>query len=246
MQEWLNIWQAYDAQFNSSLETSKKPFGIDGIFGPKTEATVKKFQNFLGISETGIVDKKIWQHLVAPMCHAFQLEDYDDDLSGCMRLYALQYEMWRPYEVQPNRGPWVRSFMDGHEGEEWAWGEGFVQTVMDSAFSQFGKKYTDYFKKTYAVETMRENARKKNLLVTNDELKRGVYRPNQGDVVVYVFPSDRKAHQAGIITDHRASTLFVIVGNTNFAGSRTGVGVFRLKWNYENMPLEVIKMGNIL
>jgi peptidoglycan hydrolase-like protein with peptidoglycan-binding domain len=38
---------------------------VDGIFGPKTEAGVKKMQGFLGITVDGIVGPVTWQALVA-------------------------------------------------------------------------------------------------------------------------------------------------------------------------------------
>lgn len=38
--------------------------GIDGIFGPKTEQAVKKFQKSMGLADDGIVGPKTWKSLI--------------------------------------------------------------------------------------------------------------------------------------------------------------------------------------
>ena len=113
IQEWLNIWTAYNADFSLSLM-------IDGAYGPKTRDAVEYFQKFIGVDVTGAVDQKSWDALVAPLRKAFMFDIYpyqDTDIAKRVAYYAFQYEMWRPYEIEPNKGPWVRSFMDGHDGE---------------------------------------------------------------------------------------------------------------------------------
>ena len=238
VQEWLSIWEAYDAAFDFSVER-------DGFFGRRTQEGVKAFQAFVDLETTGTVDEPTWRALINPMWQAYHIDhalpQQNYSIAETVYRYAFQYEMWRPFEIEPNTGPWVRSFMGGHEGEPWAWCAGFAQTVLDSAFAQFGQKYTDYFEKTYAVETMRKDARKKGILVTRSELEQGLYQPKSGDVFLFIYPNG-VAHHTGIVTWSYGSTFFTVEGNTNFAGTHNGVGVFRLKRDFIAGPFEIIRM----
>ena len=238
VQEWLNIWTAYNADFSLSL-------AIDGIYGPATQDAVKYFQKFIATDVTGAVEQKSWDALVAPLRKAFAFDTYpyqDTDIAKRVAYYAFQYEMWRPYEIEPNKGPWVRSFMDGHDGEEWSWCCGFAQTVLDSSYSDLGKRFTDYFEETYTVEAMRKDARKKGILKTNADILEKKYTPKAGDVFVIVFSSG-VAHHTGIVTSFYENRILTIEGNTNFAGSNDGIGVFRLERDLSKQNIEIISIS---
>jgi peptidoglycan hydrolase-like protein with peptidoglycan-binding domain len=42
------------------------PVGIDGIFGPNTQAAVKQQQGAFGLAQTGVVDGNAWMRLIDP------------------------------------------------------------------------------------------------------------------------------------------------------------------------------------
>lgn len=46
------------------LRARKHPVAVDGIFGPKTQAAVKAFQQEKGLSADGIVGPKTWPKLI--------------------------------------------------------------------------------------------------------------------------------------------------------------------------------------
>ncbi len=237
LQEWLSIWVAYNARFNQVIN-------IDGKFDDKTEDAVMAFQKFAKIDATGAINKETWDKITTPMRKAFEIKTYPfghDDIAARVSHYAFQYEKWRPYEIDPNFGPWVRSFMDGHDGEKWAWCAGFVQTVLDSVFSDLEIPYTKYFKKTYRVEEMRVDARDKGVLHDNKSILNGTYKPKQGDIFVIIYDGDTIAHHTGIITALKDASFLTIEGNTNFIGSNNGVGVFRLERNFKKINIEVIE-----
>jgi len=50
-----------------SAEPFPQGLAIDGIFGPKTEAAVKGFQEGLGVQQDGFVSDQIWEAMVSGM-----------------------------------------------------------------------------------------------------------------------------------------------------------------------------------
>jgi hypothetical protein len=101
---------------------------IDSSFGAATEAAVKAFQDSEGITVDGIVGSQTWSRLVAPMQAALApIPAQGRGLGAMVVAYATQHLQQAAREVGgDNCGPWVRLYMDGHEGRQWRWCAGFA------------------------------------------------------------------------------------------------------------------------
>ena len=239
VQELINIWRFYEGSMDSGIT-------IDGIFGPVTLKEIKGVQYFLRLNPDGIVGPLTWKAMIKPLVDTFEYLNFPSSfkLRDRMRVIAEQHQIHRPYELPPNRGPWVRSYMDGNDGKPWAWCMGFAQAILDQAFSTFNQKYTDHFVKTYLVEAARQDAKKNQRLISNQEVRQKQYEPKPGDIFLLVYPGDTNAHHAGVVVEYFNQTLTTIEGNTNFAGGREGVGVFKRRRNITEENIDLISLDS--
>jgi len=79
-----------------ALKFSLPVWGIDGLFGPETERAVRKFQNSIGLDETGVVDGETIQKLID------ELEKNnikDEDLE---KLQIQRTETMKPEDIESN------------------------------------------------------------------------------------------------------------------------------------------------
>ncbi len=106
------------------------PNGIDGDFGPGCEAAVRLFQTSRNLPATGIVDQATWDFLVAPMFAAQVLPETTYESFGmAVVAFARASLTAGAREVGGNnRGPFVREFLRGLQGEEMAWCLGAVSS----------------------------------------------------------------------------------------------------------------------
>jgi len=110
---------------------------IDGAFGPATEAAVGQFQSRAGVGVDGIVGDTTFEQLVLPMKRALGPIPPDGANLGAMVVaYAKQHLAQAPREVGgQNRGPWVRLYVNGHDGPEWPRCAGFASFILTQACS---------------------------------------------------------------------------------------------------------------
>lgn len=108
---------------------------IDGDFGPATEAALTRFQREVGLPVTATVDALTFERLTAPMRAALTpIAAEGRSLNQMVVAYARQHLRQHPREIGGrNRGPWVRLYMGGNEGEPWAWSAGFVCLCLEQA-----------------------------------------------------------------------------------------------------------------
>ena len=119
-----------------------------------------------------------------------------------------------------NRGPWVRLYMDGNEGQPWAWCAGFVTYVLKAAAKAHGLKPP--LERTYSCDVLGMEAKKE-----------GSFRKHMlpGDAPVgSIFLVPRKGapndwEHTGFITGGDGTVFRTIEGNTNDEGSREGFEV---------------------
>ena len=237
VQEWLNLWKYFDAEWNISV-------AIDGDFGNHTLAVVKAFQEYQKLEVDGVIGNKTWRVLTKPMREAFTRIDDDLSLKELIIKYAEQHLKSFPREFKQNEGPWVRAYMDGHEGNNFPWCMGFVQTIIDQATFTLGQQFNDYLPLTYSCDVVGEHALKYKTLIRKEDLPGRISDVKPGDIFMNVKTAHDWTH-TGIITGINGDWFETIEGNTNDEGSREGYEVCRRKRNYKTKNIDVVRIENI-
>lgn len=236
VQEWINLWKRYNSNWKIST-------AIDGEFGPGTLAVVREFQEFHGLTTDGVVGNYTWRKLTEPMTKAFTKIKRNHSLNDLIVKYAEQHLASSPREFKQNEGTWVRAYMDGHEGREWAWCLGFVQTVVDQA--AFTKKndlsLTDYMPFSYGCDDIGNYGLKNDKLIRNADLVKDDTRVQPGDVFLIV-KTERDWTHTGIVTAIKGEWIETIEGNTNDEGSREGYEVCARKRNFKSKNIDIYRV----
>ena len=190
--------------------------------------------------------------MIFPMKQAFNTNSYKNKSIRDKVLYFtsrhLQYRAMELY--MKNIGPWVRAYMDNHDGTQYAWCQGFVCTILDQTFSSIGKIFDNFYANTWRCEDFRQHAIQNNLLISEEKLKTGKYIPLPGDISILVQKNQNKALHIEIIysVDDKINGHFrSIGGNTNLVGNRDGIGIFIVDRNFKNNDnlkyrIEIIRM----
>jgi len=214
VQEWLNL-HGYG-------------LSIDSDFGGITEDGVKRFQKAKRIKQTGRVDKKTFSALVAPMSAVVEKPVRKPKNFGvAMLTYAKAHLAQHPVEVGgPNRGPWVRLYMDGNEGEQWAWCAGFATFVLKQATALMGTAMP--LAGSFGCDQLAAQAKAKNIFLNEGRA------PNElgpGSLfLVRKSPTDWT--HTGIVAEVHPEFFRTIEGNTNDDGVREGYEVCTLTRSY--------------
>ena len=222
IQEWLNFHNCRT--------------GIDGQFGPATEACVKDFQRLKRRSPTGRVDDAVWNLLVEPMTAALKAPGKVGALTLQESVLAVadQHVNRHPVEIGgANRGPWVRLYCRGNDGDHWAWCAGFVTLVMHQAY--FYRGIRPPIKGSVSCDTLAAQAKEAGLFVTERELTSGRRAWSDFDAAC-IFLRRRTATDwthtgiatAGVGKPHEL-VFSTIEGNTNDEGVREGFEACRRK-----------------
>lgn len=113
---------------------------VDGKFGPATRTAVALFQSANGLAPTGVVDRATFDAQVAPFVRVQRpISAAGLGVGELTVAYAKQHLAEHPREIGgPNRGPWVRLYMDGRDGEHQLWCAGFVCFCLDQACTTLG------------------------------------------------------------------------------------------------------------
>lgn len=161
IQSWLNL-------FAMQHPGSGTATGIDGDFGRATEKAVLNYQKFNGLPQNGNVDQNLFDKLASPLKKAFESSISGSNLRELILNTAKNHLKNQPFELvinnQSNTGPWVRSYMDGHEGTDWFWCMGFVQAIVDQAASIQGKNFKTLMPLTYSCDTVGTTGLQKKIL----------------------------------------------------------------------------------
>lgn len=238
IQSWLSL---YAIQYPHSGTAT----GIDGDFGPATEEAVKKFQENLNIPISGIVDQNLFSKLSNNMLDAFEGPLQSTSMRDLVIEAAENHLKNFAYELQingaSNCGPWVRSYMDGHEGTDWFWCMGFVQTVIDQAASKLGKNFETLMPLTYSCDVVGSTGIQKQLLTRYQEFRRNPGNVKPGDIFL-LQKSPNDWFHTGIITAVKGDVIETIEGNTNQAGSRNGIAVMKRNRNFKKSKIDVFSI----
>ncbi|BAV95915.1 peptidoglycan-binding domain-containing protein [Lysobacter enzymogenes] len=116
---------------------------IDGKFGPGTDRALQGFAARKRIAYAGEVGPAQWAALTEPLARVLGAganAPAGKPYPQLVRWFAEQHLLAHPIELGgANRGPWVRFYMKGSEGESMLWCAGFVSTVLRQAAEHAGR-----------------------------------------------------------------------------------------------------------
>ena len=190
---------------------------VDGDFGAATEVAVKDFQAKAGVGVTGVVDAGTFGRLVAPMTAALAaIPANGRSLGDLVVAYARQHLAQHPLEVGgQNRGPWVRLYMKGDEGQPFPWCAGFTCFCLKQACDTLREALP--ITPSFSCDELAASAKAKSRFVGRDNAGPGSF------FLVRNTPTDWT--HTGIVVSANGETFKTIEGNTNDDGSREGFEV---------------------
>ncbi|MBX3257282.1 MAG: peptidoglycan-binding protein [Chitinophagaceae bacterium] len=242
IQAWLNL-------FALAQPSNAVSIAVDGDFGPATEKAVKNFQKLKGLPQSGIVNAAVFSKLSEPMQNAFETKGKNAGLRNLVVEIANIHLSNNPYELviqnKDNSGPWVRAYMDGHEGDAWFWCMGFVQAIVDQACSQLNKDFRALMPLTYSCDTVGSKGLEKKILSRYTTVRNNPSVAKPGDIFLLQKSPFDWTH-TGIITAVDTDTFETIEGNTNMGGSRNGNAVLRRVRNFRLSKLDVFSIEPLL
>lgn len=212
VQEWLNL-HGYG-------------LGIDGDFGRVTEDGVRRFQKANHIKQTGRVNPRTFSALVAPMSAVLQKPlRKPKSLGIAMLTYAKSHLAQNPHEVGgPNRGPWVRLYMSGMEGQPWC--AGFVSFVLKQASALMSAPMP--IAGSVSCDQLAAQAKAAGILLDEHRAPNEL-RPGS---LFLVRKSPTDWTHTGIVAEIHSEFFRTIEGNTNDDGVREGYEVCTLTRSY--------------
>ncbi len=238
IQSWLSLFAIQHPE--SGTATS-----IDGDFGPATESAVKNFQRAIAINQTGVVTPELFDKLCEGMKNSFDKPLNATSLRKAIIEAAENHLMNSPFELeikgQSNSGPWVRAYMDGHDGAPWYWCMGFAQTILDQAASALNKDFRKLMPLTYSCDTVGTTGLNKGLLYRYQKIRRDPSLMKPGDLFLLQKSKYDWTH-TGIIISINQDVIETIEGNTNQAGSRNGIAVLKRTRNFRKSKLDVFSI----
>ena len=201
---------------------------IDADFGPATNACVINFQTAKGLPPTGEVDRQTWDALVNPLVQALAPMNFapGTNFSEAVLRVAEQHLKKHPIEIGGNnRGPWVRVYVDGHEGPEWLWCAGFVTFVMKQACLELGQAMP--IQGSFECDVLANQAKHAGRFVAGANVKAGTVPWSAlGSAQIFLV---RKTSSDWIHTGFSFggsdSVFSTIEGNTDEGGSSNGFEV---------------------
>jgi len=199
----------------------------DGDFGSATRAAVMAFQRQARLSQDGVVGRKTWERLVAPMAAVLKpLAAGRQTFSELTLAYARRHLAQHPLEVGgQNCGPWVRLYTGGNEGNDWPWCAAFVTFLMKQAAETLGGGMP--IPGSVSCDTLAGQGRAAGRFVSEQDLKRGrVQRSEMPTASLFlVRRTDSDWTHVGLVTAFNKDMVETIEGNTNDEGSREGYEV---------------------
>ncbi|MCW5705265.1 MAG: peptidoglycan-binding protein, partial [Bradyrhizobium sp.] len=211
IQEWLNIHGVVTP--------------VDGRFGDSTTDQLKAFQTAHGRPATGELDEESWALLTAPMRHALAKVELAPGaaLEDVVVAVGKQHIAQHPIEVGGNnRGPWVRLYMRGQEGESQAWCAGFVYFVVAQAARDLNESAP--FPRQVWVPTLVAEAKASGRLVLAEDVNTPMKRASKvrpGHIFVVRGANPAYTH-TGIVLALKESSFDTLEGNTGGDGGVDG------------------------
>jgi hypothetical protein len=202
---------------------------IDGDFGPGTQAAVRRFQGQIGLPVTGVVDRRVWSALVEPLMSALSAT-LPATLSLDEATYRVATAHLRHHPIElggDNRGPWVRTYTGGHEGDAWRWCAAFVTFALGQACHATASPMP--IRGSPSCDSLAAQARAAGRFVSGASVESGKTRWSAlGRCQVFLVrrtPTDWV--HTGFSFDGAGQSFSTIEGNTNDEGSANGFEVCR-------------------
>jgi hypothetical protein len=196
---------------------------VDGDFGPATTQQMKNFQQKAGLQTSGGYGSKEHDLLAAPLVKAINpLAAGAQKLGPMIVAVARQHTKQHPVEVGgDNRGPWVRTYMDGNEGEEWKWCAGFCFFVIEQACDILGQQLP--MSKSFTVDVIVDRAKGAGQFLSEQQARsaQGKAKIVPGSLFVVRASASHWSH-VGIVTQASKDSFGTCEGNTNDDGSSNG------------------------
>jgi hypothetical protein len=200
---------------------------VDGDFGSATQAAVREFQRKSRLKEDGVVGRKTYEALVAPLRSVLApLSAGRRSFADLTLAYARRHLAQHPLEIGgQNCGPWVRLYMDGHEGSEWPWCAGFVTFVMKQAAQTLGVPMP--IPGSMSCDSLAAQAQNADFFVSEADLRNGSITTGELPTasIFLVRRTNSDWTHAGLVTAFDRGMFQTIEGNTNDEGSREGYEV---------------------
>ena len=211
---------------------------IDQQFGPATLAAVRQFQTQTGITVDGIVGPQTFGQLILPMTNALKpILPAGQTLGQLVALYAQQHLTSRPREVGgQNKGPWVRLYMNGHDGAEWPWCAGFASYLLTQAASTLG--VTLPITPSVSCDSLAASAKANGRFLAEASASDRT-RITPGSFFLNRRTDTDWSH-TGIVLQAQSEVFQTIEGNTNDDGSREGYDVCQRVRGYPGKDFIVI------
>jgi hypothetical protein len=193
---------------------------IDGSFGPATDRRLSEFAQARQLPYSGTLTSELWNSLTSPMQIAllppapFPSSQFSKAVLQCAK--GFWGTAVREVGGQ-NRGPWVRLFMGGLEGQNQPWCAGFVSFVLQMAAS-FLHAEPPIDSSTSSSHLARQ-AKALGRLVAADEYT------GTAPVIFLVRGGKTGFKHTGFAYDFDGTTFQTVEGNTNESGSSEGNAV---------------------
>jgi hypothetical protein len=197
---------------------------IDGELGLATKLALQRFQRAHDLAATGTDDQQTIGALTKPIrdVQSLRLPVYKMSYSATVAFCAAQHLREHPREVGgQNRGPWVRLYMDGREGDPWC--AGFVTYIIKQAAELL--KIEPPIAGSVSSALLAGQAKAAHLQVNC------ATKPPPGSIMLVKGGAHGYNH-CGIVVSSGADTFETIEGNTNDSGSAEGYEVCKRTRSY--------------
>ncbi|WP_299153523.1 peptidoglycan-binding protein [uncultured Tateyamaria sp.] len=196
---------------------------IDDDFGEGTLKSVSRFQQRNALPVTGEVDRETWLLLTAPMRRALMPATVEADLNATYLKIARQHIAQTPQErAGQNRGPWVRLYMKGREGDAQLWCAGFVSTLAAQAARDMGIKMP--FKRQVSCDQLVKDAKAAGRFLSEAAVRDANLRPSKilPGMLFVIRKSANDWNHVGIVSNANRGDFDTIEGNTNGSNNNGG------------------------
>jgi hypothetical protein len=205
---------------------------VDGSYGPATDAQRRAFAAHENLGDRPALTRSCWDALCGPLVRAIAVVANNSAKSfpAATLRAARQHLKEHPAEIGGmNRGPWVRAYTDGRDGDEYLWCASFVTFVLAQSARDIGS--ASPLIRTYGCDELALDARAKGLFVPGSQVASGqVPWRSLGSCFLFLVrkSADDWTHVGfGFAGD--GDVFDTIEGNTNDSGEREGYEVCKRK-----------------